>query len=190
MLQYKDLKELYRANLQCRACRLRESCSQVVVSRGETHSRIMLVGEAPGAQEDAQGTVFVGKAGQLLANILDAAELPAHDVYITNVIKCRPPRNRLPKADETKSCRPWLERQIELLKPKLIVCLGALAAQTLISPSLRITRDRGGWHKYRDIDITATFHPAALLRDPNYKRPVWEDFKVVRDYYKRLPEEG
>lgn len=181
---YEDMDSLYRANLACKACRLREGCSQVVISRGEPGVGIMLVGEAPGAQEDAQGKVFVGRAGQLLDKILTAAELPAQAVYITNVVKCRPPGNRLPKADEVKTCLPWLERQIELAAPRLIVCLGALAARTLISPSLRITRDRGNWAKYRGIDITATFHPAALLRDPNYKRPVWEDFKKIRDLYK------
>ncbi|MGI6363216.1 MAG: uracil-DNA glycosylase [Bacillota bacterium] len=189
MLQYEDIDSLYAANLECRACGLRQGCKQVVISRGNPAGRVMLVGEGPGAQEDAQGKVFVGPAGQLLDKILAAAELPPEDVYITNVVKCRPPGNRLPKAEETKRCLPWLERQIDLVAPKLIVCLGALAAQTLISPDLRITRDRGRWSRYRDIDITATFHPAALLRDAKLKRPVWEDFKVIRDYYKRFREE-
>lgn len=189
MLQYRDLDSLYAANLECRACGLRQGCRQVVISRGNPAGRVMLVGEGPGGQEDALGQPFVGPAGQLLDKILAAAELPMEDVYITNVVKCRPPGNRLPKADETKCCLPWLERQIELVSPKLIICLGALAGQTLISPDLRITRDRGRWSKYRGIDITATFHPAALLRDPKLKRPVWEDFKVIRDYYKRLLRE-
>lgn len=189
MLQYKDIDSLYAANLECQACGLRKGCRQVVISRGNPGGRVMLVGEGPGAQEDAQGKVFVGPAGQLLDKILAAAELPPEDVYITNVVKCRPPGNRLPKADETKCCLPWLERQIDLVAPQLIVCLGALAAQTLISPDIRITRDRGRWFRYRDIDITATFHPAALLRDEKLKRPVWEDFKVIRDYYKRFREE-
>lgn len=186
MLQYKDIEALTAANLQCYSCGLRSGCKQVVVSRGEPSSRVMLVGEGPGAYEDEQGTPFVGPAGQLLDKILAAAELPPEDVYITNVVKCRPPGNRLPKADETKNCLPWLERQIELVSPKLLVCLGALAGQTLIDPNLRITRDRGKWHKYNGIDIVATFHPAALLRDPSLKRPVWEDFKVIRDYYLKL----
>lgn len=189
MLQYRDMDSLYAANLECRACDLRRGCTQVVISRGNPAARVMLVGEGPGAQEDAQGQVFVGPAGQLLDKILAAAELPPEDVYITNVIKCRPPGNRLPKTDETKRCLPWLERQIELVSPRLIVCLGALAGQTLISPYLRITRDRGQWNKYRDIDTVATFHPAALLRDASLKRPVWEDFKVIRDYYRRLLRE-
>lgn len=190
MLQYKDMDCLHAANLVCRACGLRRGCTQVVVSRGNPAARVMLVGEGPGAQEDAQGQVFVGPAGQLLDKILAAAELPPEDVYITNVVKCRPPGNRLPKADETKCCLPWLERQIELVSPQLIICLGALAGQTLISPSLRITRDRGRWTKHRDIDTTATFHPAALLRDASLKRSVWEDFKAIRDYYRRLLKEG
>jgi len=186
MLQYKDTASLAAANLECRACGLRQGCKQVVISRGQPGSKIMLVGEGPGANEDDQGKPFVGAAGQLLDKILAAAELPPDDVYLTNVVKCRPPGNRLPKADETKCCLPWLERQIELVSPGLIVCLGALAGQVLIDPNLRITRDRGKWHKYNGIDITATFHPAALLRDPSLKRPVWEDFKVIRDFYRKI----
>lgn len=186
MLQYQDIESLHAANLECRACGLRQGCTQVVVSRGNSTSRIMLVGEGPGVREDASGQVFVGPAGQLLDKILAAAELPPEDVYITNVMKCRPPGNRLPRADETKCCLPWLERQIELISPRLIICLGALAGKALVSPNLRITRDRGRWSKYHGIDITATFHPAALLRDEKLKRPVWEDFKVIRNYYQGL----
>jgi len=190
MLQYADIEALTAANLACQACGLHKGCTQVVISRGLPQGRVMLVGEGPGANEDRLGQPFVGAAGQLLDKILTAAELPAEDVYITNVIKCRPPGNRLPKADEAKSCVPWLERQIELISPRLIVCLGALAGQTLIDPNLRITRDRGRWNKYKGIDIVATYHPAALLRDPALKRPVWEDFKVIRDYYRRLAGEA
>lgn len=190
MLQYEDIEALTAANLACQACGLRQGCTQVVISRGRPQSRVMLVGEGPGANEDRLGQPFVGAAGQLLDKILNAAELPQEDVYITNVIKCRPPGNRLPKSDETKSCLPWLERQIELISPRLLVCLGALAGQTLIDPNLRITRDRGKWHKYRGIDIVATYHPAALLRDSALKRPVWEDFKVIRDYYRNLAGEA
>lgn len=189
MLQYKDMESLTAANLECRACGLRQGCKQVVISRGNFDSRVMLVGEGPGANEDALGQPFVGPAGKLLDRILEAAELPPEDVYITNVIKCRPPGNRLPKSDESKSCLPWLERQIELASPRLIVCLGALAGQTLIDSNLRITKDRGKWFKYRGIDTIATFHPAALLRDEKLKRPVWEDFQAIRDYYRRLVRE-
>lgn len=190
MLQYEDIEALTAANLACQACGLRQGCTQVVISRGRPQSRVMLVGEGPGANEDRLGQPFVGAAGQLLDKILTAAELPQEDVYITNVIKCRPPGNRLPKSDETKSCLPWLERQIELISPRLLVCLGALAGQTLIDPNLRISRDRGKWHKYRGIDIVATYHPAALLRDSALKRPVWEDFKVIRDYYRNFAGEA
>jgi|SRR5690554_1091141 len=189
MLQYKDVESLTVAHRECQACRLRQGCKQVVISRGSPTARLMLVGEGPGANEDAQGKVFVGAAGQLLDKILVAAELPQKDIYMTNVVKCRPPGNRLPKSDEVKACMPWLERQIELISPRLIICLGALAGKALIDPNLRITRERGQWHKYRGIDIVATFHPAALLRDPSRKRPVWEDFKVIRDYYRKLREE-
>lgn len=186
MLQYKDMESLVASLRQCSACRLREGCTQVVIDRGNLGGRVMLVGEGPGANEDAQGKTFVGAAGQLLDKILAAAELPLEDVYITNVVKCRPPGNRLPKPDEVRACLPWLERQIDLICPRLLVCLGALAARTLIDPNMRITRERGQWRKYGDIDIIATFHPAALLRDPAKKRPVWEDFKAIRDKYRQL----
>lgn len=186
MLQYEDIESLVAAHSQCSACRLRQGCTQVVIHRGNPAGRVMLVGEGPGANEDAQGKPFVGAAGQLLDKILTAAELPAEDVYITNVVKCRPPGNRLPKPDEVRACLPWLQRQIDLVQPRLLVCLGALAAQTLIDPNIRITRERSQWRRYADIDTIATFHPAALLRDPAKKRPAWEDFKAIRDKYRLL----
>lgn len=183
LLQYQDLESLVAAHLRCEACRLRQECKQVVIHRGNPRGRLMLVGEGPGAQEDEQGKPFVGAAGQLLDKILEASQLPPEEVYITNVVKCRPPSNRLPKPDEIRTCLPWLQRQIELIQPRMLVCLGSVAARTLIDPDIRITRERGTWLRYGDIDIIPTFHPAALLRDPAKKRPVWEDFKAIRDRY-------
>ncbi|MTI96109.1 MAG: uracil-DNA glycosylase [Firmicutes bacterium] len=189
MLHYPDIESLTEANYKCTACSLRAGCKQVVVARGTPGARVMLVGEGPGGDEDRLGEPFVGKAGQLLDKILAAAELPPEDVYITNVVKCRPPNNRLPKPDEVKSCLPWLERQLELVDPEILVCLGALAGRTLIDPKLRITKDRGQWRQLGRAAIIATFHPAYLLRDPRQKRPVWIDFQNIRDRYRELRKE-
>lgn len=146
----------------------------------------MLVGEAPGAREDELGRPFVGAAGELLNRILQAAGFKREEIYITNVVKCRPPGNRLPTPDEVQACRPYLENQIKLVNPKIIVCLGALATQALIAPGARITRLRGQWIQKDGIYYLPTFHPAALLRDESKKRPVWEDFKRIRALYREL----
>lgn len=178
--------ELEKQARLCTLCRLRSSCKQVVFGEGNIKAKLMFVGEGPGQDEDEIGRPFVGRAGQLLDKILKAAELPRSEIYIANVIKCRPPGNRLPKPDETKVCQNYLEAQIRLIKPEIIVCLGALASQVVIDKDARITKIRGEWFKRHDIRITATYHPAALLRNEDYKRPVWEDFKVIRDEYKKL----
>ncbi len=171
---------------QCRRCGLRAGCTQVVPGAGPAATPIMFVGEGPGQDEDLQGIPFVGRAGQLLNKILAAAEIPREDVFITNVVKCRPPQNRLPLPDEVRACRTFLEQQIQLIRPKIIVCLGSLATQTVIDSKARITKVRGQWYMRDGIRIMATFHPAALLRNPNYKRPTWEDFKLIRDAYKKI----
>lgn len=189
MLQYRTLEELGLANRGCRGCQLRAGCTQVVVDKGNPRGRLMLVGEGPGANEDIQGLPFVGQGGLLLDKILAAAQLPPEDIYITNAIKCRPPGNRTPVSEEVKACLPWLERQIELVAPKLLVCLGAVAAKALIDPNIRITRERGQWRKYAGIDIIATYHPAALLRDPSLKRGAWVDFQAIRDRYRAVIRE-
>jgi DNA polymerase len=147
----------------------------------------MLVGEGPGQDEDSQGEPFVGRAGQLLNKILAAAEIAREEVYIANVVKCRPPGNRLPLPPEVKACRSYLERQIALIKPQIIVCMGAMATQTVIDPQAKITKTRGIWFTRAGIRMMAVFHPAALLRNPDYKRPTWEDFKLIRDAYRALP---
>lgn len=185
-LDVKTLDELEVRAGNCQQCRLRAGCQQVVFGEGKRDTRIMLVGEGPGMEEDRRGRPFVGRAGQLLDKILQAAELPRPEVFIANVVKCRPPGNRLPNPDEVKECRNYLEAQIRLIKPEIVVCLGSLASQVVIDPRARITAIRGKWFSRQGIKIMATFHPAALLRNESYKRPTWEDFKQIRDeYHKR-----
>jgi DNA polymerase len=142
----------------------------------------MFVGEAPGADEDVQGEPFVGRAGQLLTKIIEAIGLSRADVYIANVLKCRPPGNRNPEPAEVSTCRPFLFRQIDSINPKVIVALGTFAAHTLLETDVPISRLRGRVHEFRDgIRLVPTFHPAFLLRSPDRKRDVWEDMKIVRD---------
>jgi uracil-DNA glycosylase family 4 len=172
-----DLETLTRG---CRLCPLREGCRQVVFGDGPPDADIMLVGEGPGQSEDEIGRPFVGKAGQLLDRILEAAGITRSRVYITNVVKCRPPGNRLPNPHEIAICRGYLEAQIRMIKPKILVCLGALATQTLVEGKAKITLVRGKWFTRQGIMIMPTFHPAALLRNESLKRPVWEDFKLIR----------
>ena len=181
-----DLTELERIALTCRSCKLREGCQQVVFGEGNPSGNILFVGEGPGKDEDEQGRPFVGRAGQLLDRILEASGFQRSAVYIANVVKCRPPGNRLPQPDEVKQCRNYLEAQIRLMNPAIIVCLGSLASQVIIDPKARITRIRGQWFARQDKKIIATFHPAALLRNESYKRPTWEDFKAIRDAYQAL----
>ncbi|MGI9953488.1 uracil-DNA glycosylase [Moorellaceae bacterium AZ2] len=173
----------------CQACGLRRTAKNIVLGEGNLQADLMLVGEGPGAREDQLGRPFVGAAGELLNRILRAAGFRREDVYITNVVKCRPPGNRLPTQAEVDACRGYLEEQIRLIRPKIIVCLGALATQTLIAPGAGITRLRGQWIEKDGIRYMPTFHPAALLRDEKKKRPVWEDFKKVRDLYRELRTE-
>lgn len=139
----------------------------------------MFVGEGPGRDEDVSGVPFVGKAGQLLDRILEAAGIDQKDVYIGNIVKCRPPGNRIPTPDEARACLPYLRNQVYIIKPKIIVCLGATAAKYIIDDRIRITRDRGRWHERKGYWLMATYHPAALLRDETKKRPAWEDFKSI-----------
>lgn len=187
--------ELRLASLEkdCRACRrcgLRSGCHQVVFGGGHPRARLMLVGEGPGADEDRQGIPFVGAAGKLLSRILEASDLNREELYITNIVKCRPPRNRLPDADEVASCLPHLKEQIRLIDPPLIVCLGALATRTMIGGKNTLTRLRGQWYEIEGRRYMPTFHPAALLRDSSKKRPVWEDFKEIALSYRQLTSGG
>ncbi len=185
---YEEIKEYYHLEqkaLACSKCRLRQGCQQVVFGCGNIKASLMFIGEGPGQEEDLQGKPFVGKAGQLLNKIFAAAEIKREDVYITNVVKCRPPQNRIPKPDETRICRSYLEAQIRLIDPRIIVCLGALACQTIIDPQARISVVRGQWYMKRNIKIMATYHPAALLRNEDFKKPAWEDFKMIRNAYQK-----
>ncbi|MDD4801494.1 MAG: uracil-DNA glycosylase [Syntrophomonas sp.] len=184
----KDYQELDELIKKCERCRLRGTCQQVVIGDGDIHADIMFIGEGPGQDEDRQGLPFVGRAGQLLNKILVASEFNRPESYITNVVKCRPPGNRLPNPDEVKECRKLLELQISIIKPKIIVCLGSLACQTVIDPKAKISKTRGKWFIRNGIKIIASYHPAALLRNEGYKRPTWEDFKLIRDEYKSLKD--
>lgn len=180
------LEALAREAGECTRCRLRGQATQVVFADGDTQAELMFVGEGPGAEEDKQGLPFVGAAGQLLNRILEAAEIKRSEVYIANIVKCRPPGNRLPQKDEVEACLPYLLRQIELVSPKILVCLGLLATQVLIDPKIRVSVARGNWFARGEIRVMPTFHPAALLRDPAKKRPVWEDMKQIRDSYRQI----
>jgi DNA polymerase len=165
----------------CTRCKLHTlGRRQVVFGVGNPNAELMFVGEGPGAEEDIQGEPFVGRAGQLLTKIIEAIGMSRADVYIANVIKCRPPQNRNPEPDEVEKCEPFLFRQIETIKPKVIVALGKFAAQSLLKTTEPITRLRGREYKYRDAILMPTYHPAFLLRNPSSKRDVWEDMKRVR----------
>ncbi len=170
----------------CHSCGLREGCRGVVFGKGSPKAKLMFIGEGPGAEEDRQGLPFVGAAGKLLDKIIAAAGFTMDEVYIANIVKCRPPGNRNPSPEEAAACKPWLLKQIELINPAIIVLLGSVALQNMIDPKARITRERGKWVRRQGIYCMATYHPAALLRDASKKRPVWEDIKQVRDLYHRL----
>ncbi|MXW00347.1 MAG: uracil-DNA glycosylase [Holophagales bacterium] len=165
----------------CTACGLCRARNKVVFGDGDGAADLMFVGEGPGAQEDRQGLPFVGPAGQLLTRIIQAIDLRREDVYITNVVKCRPPNNRDPQPDETAACRSFLDRQVDLIAPRVIVALGRVAAQQLLGTTNSLGRLRGTWHEARGVPVRVTYHPAFLLRDPSYKRATWEDMQVVRD---------
>ncbi|MBQ3391012.1 MAG: uracil-DNA glycosylase [Clostridia bacterium] len=173
-LSFEELEQTCKA---CRACSLCQTRTNVVFGVGNRNADILFVGEGPGEQEDLTGEPFVGRAGQLLDLYLKAFDLPRESVYITNIVKCRPPKNRDPMPEEEAACMGFLERQIELIQPKLIVCLGRIAAMKLIKPDFRIMKEHGVWFERGGIPIMATLHPAALLRDPGKKEIAFEDFK-------------
>lgn len=180
-----DTIESIRAEIgpDCTRCKLSTlGRRQVVNSTGNFNAQLMFVGEAPGADEDEQGFPFVGRAGQLLTKIIESIDLKREDVFIGNINRCRPPGNRAPEPDETVMCRPFLKREIAVIKPKVIVVLGATAAKNLLETKEPIGKLRGHFHDYLGTKVMPTFHPAYLLRDPNKKREVWEDMKKVREY--------
>ena len=164
----------------CRRCKLCEERNSIVFGEGNPDARLVFVGEGPGRDEDAQGRPFVGRAGQLLTRIIKAMKLEREDVYICNVVKCRPPGNRNPEPDEVASCEPFLAKQIRSINPEVIVCLGSVATGLLLKlRNFRMGQLRGTFHNYEDSKLMVTYHPAALLRNPAFKKPVWEDMKLV-----------
>lgn len=171
---------------QCQMCGLCQNIHHKVPGQGDRHSPLMLIGEGPGQVEDEEGLAFVGPAGQLLTKMLAAISLPRDRVYICNVVKCRPPQNRAPEADEVAACMPYLRAQVGLIRPQVIVLLGSSALGAILGPEHRITRERGAWIERKGVFFMPTFHPAALLRDESKKRPVWEDLKKVRDKLQEL----
>ena len=164
-----DWETLERACMQCGRCDLYQTRNHVVIGGGCRTADIMLIGEGPGAQEDARGQVFVGPAGQLLDKMLACIRLDRDQVYIANIVKCRPPNNRDPRPSEQQACLPFLRAQVRLVRPKMLVCLGRVAAQAIIRPDFRITKEHGSWEERVGYWMTATYHPAALLRDPSEK---------------------
>lgn len=185
-----ELESYRELCLKCNLCVLRSGCSGVVFGDGNPDARMMLIGEGPGAEEDRLGVPFVGAAGKLLDRILEAVEVNREDIYIANIVKCRPPGNRLPLQPEVEACLPHLKKQIDLIDPEIIVCMGALATRTLLDKSASITRTRGRWHNKDGRFYMATFHPAALLRDPGKKKYSWEDFKLIAGRYHQVENGG
>lgn len=175
---------------RCTRCPLNEGRTQVVHSTGNRTAELMFIGEAPGADEDEKGEPFVGRAGQLLTKIIEAMGLRREDVFIGNINRCRPPGNRAPTLPEAHTCRPFLLREIAVVRPKVIVVLGNTACQNLLDTKVGITKLRGNFQDYFGVRVMPTFHPAYLLRDPSKKREVWEDMKIVRDYLSSLQKES
>ncbi len=167
---------------ECTRCRLSEGRSNIVFGVGDARASLMFVGEGPGLEEDRQGVPFVGRAGKLLDQIIKAMGFAREEVYIANVVKCRPPDNRTPRPDEAATCTPFLFKQIEIIRPRVIVALGSPAAQALLSTSAGITKLRGEFREYLGIPVMPTYHPAYLLRNPAAKRNVWEDMQKVIAY--------
>ncbi len=177
------LEALRREICTCSCCRLASSRRRFVFGAGAPDAGIMFIGEAPGEEEDLQGEPFVGAAGQLLTRIIEAMKLRREQVYIANAVKCRPPGNRDPREDELAACAPHLRRQIAIVRPRVLCTLGRVAAQALLRTDAPLGRLRGRLHEYDGIPVICTYHPAALLRQPEYKRPTWEDVKWLRQQY-------
>ncbi len=176
-----DWETLYAQLEDCRKCGLCEQRHTVVTGEGNTDADIMFIGEGPGRDEDITGRPFVGAAGKLLDKMLAAIGLERDDVYIANIVKCRPPQNRTPQDDEAQACLPYLRAQFALIRPRIIVCLGATSAKYIYDPNVRITKDRGNWVFRKGVWILPTYHPAALLRDQSKKKDAWVDLQLIRD---------
>lgn len=180
------LEELRKIVLDCKGCNLHKTRTNVVFGQGSKNARLFFVGEAPGFEEDKQGLPFVGRAGGLLTKIIQSIGLERKDIYIGNILKCRPPSNRNPVPAEIKACYPYLVKQFEIIKPKVICALGKFAAQTLLDTTEPISSLRGRFHTCNGIKVMPTFHPAYLLRNPSGKRKVWEDMKKIRDELNKM----
>ena len=174
-----SLAEVAQLVAACRACKLCEGRNKTVPGEGAAAARLVVIGEGPGRTEDETGRPFVGRAGELLTKILEAIKLPRDQVFICNIVKCRPPENRLPQYDEIAACLPFLYRQLELVKPKVILAMGGTAAQSLLNTKQSLGALRNQIHRFRGIPVVVTYHPAALLRNPNWKRPTWDDVRIA-----------
>ncbi|MFA3782722.1 uracil-DNA glycosylase family protein [Melioribacteraceae bacterium 4301-Me] len=181
-----SLTELYEKIHQCQKCPLGKTRTKFVFGVGNPNAKAMLIGEAPGAEEDRQGEPFVGRAGQLLNDILKAINLKREDVYIANILKCRPPNNRDPLPVEMETCFPYLHKQIDLIKPKVILCLGRIAANALLNKKLSLSLLRNAVFEHDGIKVVSTYHPAALLRNPHWKKDCWEDVKKFKSLLDQL----
>ncbi|MBR6408550.1 MAG: uracil-DNA glycosylase [Clostridia bacterium] len=181
--KWSDLENECKGCLSCQLCQTRHS---VVFGMGRTDSEVLFVGEGPGQTEDETGLPFVGRAGQLLDKIMSGVGMYRKDIYITNIVKCRPPQNRDPRPEEQQQCMKWLDRQIEIMHPRIIVCLGRISAQVLIKPDFRVTKEHGVFIKKDDILMMGTFHPSALLRNPGNRPLCFEDFRLLRDKINEL----
>ena len=175
------LNELKNSCSECQKCSLCKTRTNCVFGVGNENADIMFVGEAPGEQEDLSGIPFVGRAGQLLDKFLYAVDIKREDVYIANILKCRPPKNRDPLPEEENACIDYLRRQVEIIEPKVIVCLGRISAMRLIKPDFKITQEHGAWFKKGKYLMTAVYHPAALLRDPRKKEDMLKDMKMIKE---------
>lgn len=181
-----NLDELYQMICHCQKCSLGKTRNKFVFGKGNPDADVLVIGEGPGADEDIKGEPFVGRAGQLLTDILKAINFSRDEVYIANIIKCRPPGNRTPLPSEMETCIPYLLKQIELIKPKLILCLGLTAAQGLLKKKDTLSNFRGKVFEFANAKVMVTYHPAALLRNPNWKRDCWEDVKKFRKLFDEL----
>lgn len=183
--EWKSLDEVARVVSSCTKCFLSQGRKKTVPGEGNPAARLMFVGEGPGQTEDETGRPFVGKAGELLTRMIEAIDLRREEVFILNTVKCRPPQNRKPLPDELAACAPYLERQIELVAPKVLVALGATAAEAMLAAKQSLTNLRGRVHSFRGIPLVVTYHPAALLRNPNWKKPTWDDVRIARQLLDR-----
>lgn len=181
-----DLATFEKSFQDCTQCALASHRSRIVFGHGSPYARLMIIGEGPGEDEDKAGLPFVGKAGQLLDKMLAAIDFTREEVFIANIVKCRPPGNRNPGAEEIEACLPYLKKQIELIKPRLILSLGRISAQSLLGTDAPLNQLRGRLHSFGESQLLVTYHPAALLRNPEWKRPAWSDLQMLRKFYDEL----